>query len=434
MTRLDCVISNTAKKYTKMQFINNYWLRTFDSLQIRNFRLYFFSQAVSLCGNWLQLIALSWLVLQLGDSGVLLGGVIGLQFLPSLLLGPWIGTLIDRVSKRALIYATNLVSCLSSLALGLLVVSGHVQLWQVAVLGLISGVATAIEMPARQTFIADLVNKGRLQNAITLGAMEANLARIIGPALGAACIAFVSIGGCFIINAGTFVCSMVGLFFMHRKHNWDRNRIPKAHGQMMEGLRYIRAHKMPRVILGMMILIGTLVCEFFITLPLLAKLTFGGGADAYAAMTIASGIGALLGGFYIAGNKIPRNLGVLGRRAIMLGVCMLLLAVAPTFIAALFVLVAVGAAQLMLVASANAMLMAHVDVHMRGRMNAWWVVIFTGSTPLGGPLMGWIAQHASPGWAFAIGGFAAIFSGTAVLMHKQTRRVATPQPTEQAVA
>src|SRR5882672_310825 len=161
-----------------MQLVNDYWLRIFDSLQIRNFRLYFFSQAVSLCGNWLQVIALSWLVLQLGDSGALLGGIIGLQFLPSLVLGPWIGNIIDRVSKRALIYVANLVSCICSLTLGILVITDHAHIWQVAVLGLISGISTAFEMPARQTFIAELVNKGRLQNAITLGAMEANLARI----------------------------------------------------------------------------------------------------------------------------------------------------------------------------------------------------------------------------------------------------------------
>jgi MFS family permease len=417
-----------------MQLVNDYWLRTFGSLHIRNFRLYFFSQAVSLSGNWVQLIAQSWLVLQLSNSGALLGIITGLQFLPSLFLGPWIGTIIDRVSKRRLLYITNVVAALCSLVLGLLVVTGHIEIWMVGVLGLISGLANAFEMPARQTFVADLVDKGHLQNAITLGALEANFARIIGPALGAVCIAFVSIGGCFLINAASYICALIGLFLMHRKFNWDQDRVPRARGQMMEGLQYIRDHQMPRVILGMMILIGTLVCEFFITLPLLAKITFGGGAETYAAMTTASGIGAVLGGLYIAGGKIPRNLGVLAWRAVALGVCMLLLAAAPTYATALAVLVVLGAAQLMLVASANAMLMAHVDVHMRGRMNAWWVVIFTGSTPLGGPLMGWIAQHGSPALAFTIGGFAAILSGGVVLLRKSTRTVETPERAEEVTA
>ncbi len=416
-----------------MQFISAYWLRTFNSLRVRNYRLYFFSQAISLAGNWVQLIAQAWLILQLTDSGALLGVVTGLQFLPSLLIGPWAGTVIDRVSKRMLLYVANALAASAALALGLLTITGTVEIWMVCALSLTAGLANAFDMPARQAFIADLVPEKRLQNAITLGAMEAQLARIVGPAIGALCIAFASLGGCFIINAVSYVVAIIGLMLMHKDPAWQRSQVARAKGQLWEGMQYIRHHQLPRLILGMMVLIGTLSCEFFITLPLLAKTTFHGGAEAYAAMTTALGIGAIIGGFYIAGQNIPRRLPTLAWRAVFFGVFMVSLAMAPTYQLALVALFFVGAAQIMLVSGANAMLMAHVDVHMRGRMSAWWVVIFMGSTPLGGPLMGWVAEQSSPGWAIAIGGLGALVSGTWILARKATRSVSVPDQTEQAL-
>ncbi|HSC39399.1 MAG TPA: MFS transporter, partial [Chitinophagaceae bacterium] len=351
---------------------------------------------MSLSGNWVRLVALAWLVLQLDNSGVMLGIVTGLQFVPSLLLGPFAGLVADRAPKRGLLIITQVVMGLSTLALFVVVGLHIVHLWMVIVISVISGVANAFDMPARQTLVADLVNEELMQNAFTLGALEANLARIIGPSVGALCLAIFSTAGCFFVDFLTFVCGAIGMAMLRPDDFYENNTVVRAKGQLREGVSYLRRNQMARIILCMMVLIGTLACEFFVTLPLLAKSTFHGGAAMYASMTTAMGIGAILGGLMVAGKTVPSRVSVLARYALLFAASMAALALAPSYSLALLVLIAMGAMQLTLTASANAMLMIHTTPAMRGRMNGWWVVIFIGSTPIGGPLVGWISQHSSP--------------------------------------
>lgn len=397
-----------------MQAFSQYWQRTFESLNVRNYRIYFFSQAISLSGNWVQLIAQAWLILQLKDSGALLGLVTGLQFLPMLIIGPWAGAVIDRFSKRKILYITQSVAGVVALTLGTIVALGIVQIWMILALSLIIGLVNAFDHTCRQTMVADLVDKTRLQNAIALTSLEANAARIIGPALGAICIALFSMAGCFFINAVSFVCSLVGLYML-RESEFQPNTLDRTPGRSMahlrEGLDYIKNHPVPRAILLMMVLVGTLACEFFITLPLLAKHTFNGDSSTYASFTIALGLGAVLGGLYVAGKPLLKKVGSLGMWALCFGTAMLALSIAPSYTAALCILIVVGATQLILTVTANAMIMASTKAQMRGRVNAWWAVIFMGSTPIGGPLVGWIAEHSTPGMAIAVGGFAVIVAG-----------------------
>lgn len=408
-------------KYQKegaLQYIHDYWTRTFASLEIRNYRLYFWSQIISLSGNWVQMIAQAWLVLQLTDSGFYLGLVTGLQFLPTLLLGPWVSTLIDRFPKRQVLYAVQVVGIIGAAILGLIVALDIVQLWMVLTLCLVMGVTAAFEMPARQTFITEIVNKDHMQNAITLGALEASMARIIGPALGAFCIAVFSLAGCFFINAGSFVAALIGLMLMRPAEFHMPAVIRSTKGHVREAVEYIRHHQAPRLILLMMVSVGVFACEFFVTLPLLAKETFNGDASTYAALTTAMGIGAVLGGLYSAGKPMAKHINTVALYSMLFGTSMIVLSLMPTLQTALIAAALIGITQIMLVTTANTMLLSSVAPEMRGRMSVLWVIIFAGSTPLGGPLMGWVGQHFTPGMAIALGGVTTIISGAWVLIRK----------------
>lgn len=367
------------------------------------------------------MIAQAWLVLQLTDSGFYLGLVTGLQFLPTLVLGPWVSGLIDRFPKRQVLYVVQVVGIIGAALLGLVVALDIVQLWMVLALCLVMGVTAAFEMPVRQAFITEIVNKEHMQNAITLGAMEASMARIIGPALGAFCIAVFSLAGCFFINAASFAAALVGLVFMHASEFHMPSVIKSTKGHVREAIQYVSCHQTPRLILLMMISVGVFACEFFVTLPLLAKETFGGDASTYASLTTAMGIGAVIGGLYSAGRPMVKHINTVALYSLLFGTSMIILSVMPTLRMALVAAGLVGFTQIMLVTTANAMLLASVVPEMRARMSVLWVIIFAGSTPLGGPFMGWIGQHFTPGMAIALGGLATIVSSAWVLLRKTER-------------
>lgn len=414
-----------------MQFIHNYWHRTFASLSIRNYRLYFWSQIVSLSGNWLQMIAQAWLVLQLTDSGFLLGLVAGLQFLPTLLLGPWTGSIIDRIPRRQLLYAIQLLGIVSASILGLIVAFDVVELWMVLSLCLLMGITTAFELPARQTFITEIVPDDHMQNAIALSAMEASMARIAGPAVGAFCIAFFSIAGCFFLNAASFLFALVGLMMMRQSEFSVDAPVRHAKNRIRETIHYLSRHRLAETILLMMISVGVFAFEFIVTLPLLAKETFGGDASTYAALMTAMGIGAVVGGLWNAGRPLARSVNTIAIYSLLFGASMVGLGAAPTLSIALGVAALVGVFQIMLITTANTMLMTSVDHEFRGRVNVIWTIIFVGSTPIGGPLMGWVSGEVSPGFAIALGGLTSAASGAWVLarwwLARQSRHPAAPE-------
>jgi MFS family permease len=301
----------------------------------------------------------------------------------------------------------------------------------VMVIMAVMGLANAFDLPARQTLVADLVSEDHMRNAVTLGSLEANAARLVGPTVGALCLAHVSIAACFILDALSFVVALAGLRAMHSNEFFTQGRAAISQpvkGQLRESITYLRGNALARTILLMMILIGTLACEFFVTLPLLAKTTFEGNAGTYAAMTVAMGSGAIVGGLFIAGKKASASIGSLTRYAVALGVAMILVASVPSFSLVLVVLFFAGAAQLILTTSGNAMLMLHTAPEMRGRMNAWWVMIFMGSTPIGGPLMGWIAQESTPGFAIAIGGLSCIVAAAWTYSYRHAFTLAALHP------
>jgi len=372
-------------------------------------------QAISQIGIWAQSVAVAWAVLQITDSGTALGVVVALQFLPTLLLGPWMGVWIDRLPKRPLLIVSQFVSALVTLTLWGMTATGHLNLALIYWLTFINGLVMAIDMPARQTFIFELVGETHLQNAVTLNALCAQIARIAGPAIAGAMLVVPWIGapGCFLFNALTFMLMIFCLLRLRPSELLVFQKAHRARGQIREGLRYAAGNRTVKVILLAMVLIGWLTFEFAVTLPLLAKYTFHGTVGAYATFLVAMGVGSVFGGLLQAG-RAEGHLSTLAKLSTIFGLLVIASSIMPTVQATIVCLFLTGIFSIMVTTTANAMMQLHTRPEMRGRMNALWMVIFAGSTPLGGPMMGWIAEHQSARLSLAISGAAALVAGLGI--------------------
>jgi len=373
----------------------------------------------------MQSIAQGLLVLQLTGSGTALGFVAALQALPVLLLGPWCGVIADRLPKRPILYATQSVSCLLALVLGLLVATGEIRLWMVNVLALLLGMVKAIDTPTRQTFVLEMVGREELTNAISLNSTAINVARVLGPSLAGGLVALVGLAGCFVVNGLTYLVVLSMLVRMRGEDLMPTPRVARAKGQLAEGFRYVRSSPIILSTLVMMALIGTFTYEFSVVLPLFAAFTFGNAVSGYAAMTAAMGAGAIVGGLFAAGRRTnaPERLVL---AALMFGVTVLITSLMPTLPAALLGLVAVGFFSISFTALGNVTLQLNSSPEMRGRVMALWSVAFLGSTPIGGPIVGWIGEHAGARVALALGGIAAIVAagiGMMALRHGASRHL-----------
>lgn len=387
--------------------IKQYGVETFSSLRVRNFRIYFVAQAISQAGTWMQVIGQSWLVLRLTNSGTALGLIIALQFLPVTFLGPWGGVVADRFSKRRILFATQTISGILALILAITVATNTVQLWMIYVLAVSLGLVTAIDNPTRQTFVLEMVGKKYISNAVTLNAMEMNLARVIGPAVAGIIIAGAGLAPCFYINAGSFAAVLICLVLIDKTALEPSKQTGKMKGQLAAGFKYVWHTPILRNVLLMLVIIGMLSYEFQVSLPLLARYTFHGNAGSYALFTSAMGIGSVVGGLLTARRTktAPRALIV---SVALLGVTMLAAAIAPTLWIEIICLLAVGISSISFISLSNSMLQIESSSEMRGRVMALWAVGFIGTTPIGGPVIGFIAEHANPRWGIATGGFAAL--------------------------
>ena len=401
--------------------------QTFTSLRVRNYRLYFTSQLISVSGTWMQSVAQAWLVLHLTGSGVALGIVVGLQFVPMLLLGPFGGLVADRVDKRRLLFATQSGGGLLALVLGILVVTGAVQVWQVYLLAALLGVVNLFDNPARQSFVIEMVGRDDLPNAVSLNSVVMNASRVIGPAIGGLIITLFSLSVCFFVNAASYVAVVVGLAMMRVAELHRTEPVGRARGQVRDGFRYVWRTPILRNTLLAVALIGIFVYNFTVTLALLAKVTFGGGAGAYSLLTSCMGIGAVLGGLAAAhrARPTPRLLQVL---ALLLGALLAAVALSPTLLVACLSIVAMGAVSIGFIATANATLQLTAAPDMRGRVMALYAMAFLGTTPIGAPLVGAIAQWTDPRVALLTGSASAVAAAGLLMWHHQTRRTVEIPP------
>jgi MFS family permease len=360
---------------------------TFAALSVPNFRRYYGGQAISMIGTWMQMTAQAWLVLSLTHSSTALGGIVAVQTLPVLLLAPYGGVVADRVDKRKLMIALQTLMGIQALVLGVLTVTGEVEVWQIGVLAVILGLNNAFESPARQSFMLEMVGRDHLRNAVSLNSVLVNVARTIGPAVAGILIAGVGDGVCFLVNAVSFAFVIGSLATMNIGALRPSEPARRAKGQLREGVRYVRSKRELLIPLLMMGVVGCLTYEFQVSLPVMASHGLHAGAAGFGFMTAAMGVGAVAGGLLVA-HRGKTGLRPLVQAAAVFGVALTLAALAPGLAVELVVLAVVGGASISFMATGNSTLQLGAAPSMRGRVMGLWFVAFQGSTPIGGPVVG----------------------------------------------
>jgi MFS family permease len=369
--------------------------RSFDSLSVPNYRRYFVGQVVSLSGNWMQTVAEVWLILSLTGSGIAVGLTTALQFLPMLLFGAWGGLLADRFPKRRLLILTQAAMAVPALALLAICETGVVAPWMVLALVFARGAVNAVDNPTRQSFAIEMVGPDRVVNAVSLNSVVVHSARVVGPAIAGVLIATVGVEPCFVVNAASFAAMIVALWLMDPAQLRGAPIAERAPGAIRAALRYVRRTPELAVPLALMALVGTFGLNFQVILPLLARFQFGGSAAAYAVMVCAMGIGSVAGALFTGarGRTGPR---LIAAAALAFGAAALLAAAMPSLALEIPVLMLLGAAAVTFAASINSSLQLAVEPQMRGRVMALYSVVFLGSNPIGGPLVGWLSQAYDP--------------------------------------
>jgi MFS family permease len=380
--------------------------RTLDSLTVPNYRRYFTGQVISITGNWMQTVAETWLVVKLTGSGVAVGLTAGLQFLPILLFGALGGVLVDRYDKRRLLMLTQTLMAIPALALWGLTASGHVTIWIVYALVLTRGLINAVDNPARQSFVMELVGADKVVNAVSLNSVIIHTARIAGPMFAGGIIALIGVSPCFLVNSLSFGAMLVALRRMDPALLQRADRAPRQAGQVRAAVREVRRRPDLKIPLLMMVSIGTLSFNFQVLLPLFAKFTWHGTATTYALLMAAMGVGSI-GGALKAGHRGRVTPRLIVGSAAVFGAAQLAASMAPSEGTQMLMLAPLGAASVTFAAGVNSSLQLAAGP-LRGRVMALYSVVFLGSTPIGAPVIGWIAQTAGPRVGLVIGGVAAL--------------------------
>jgi MFS family permease len=376
---------------------------TFRSLRVRNYRLFASGQIVSLTGTWMQRVAQDWLVLQLTHSGVALGITTALQFLPMLLFGMYGGVLADRYPKRRLLLMTQVTSAVFAAILGVLEVSGAVQVWHVYLLAFLLGTSAAVDTPTRQAFVVELVGPADLPNAVGLNSANFNSARIIGPAIGGLLINAIGTGPVFLINAVSYVGPVIALLIMRDSELYRGKPVSRAKGQARAGLRYVRSRPELLMPIILVAIVGMFGLNFQMTLALIAQQTFHRDAGSYGVLSTALAFGCLIGALAAARRPRPRHRLLYGA-AFAFGVLEFADAFVPSYWGLVVLLVPTGMAILTMTTSANSMCQLLSTPSMRGRVMALYVLVFLGGTPIGAPLIGVLASVLGPRSSLYIGG------------------------------
>lgn len=391
----------------------------FSALKVRNYRIYATGALISNTGTWMGRVAQDWVVLtELTDhSASALGIVTGLQFLPIVLLTPVAGALSDAFSKRKVMMVSQSLMAVFALAMGIWVMSGHMQLWHMYLLALLSGCAAAIDAPARQAFVSEMVPKERLTNAVGLNSASFHFGRLMGPGSAGLLIALVGTGPTLVVNALTFVAVIVALALM------DPTRLeplPDRTGQgrpkVREGIAYVRRRPDIILILVVAFMHGTFGMNFQITNALMSTEIFGKGVEEYGITGSIMAIGSLGGALLAARRDRPRWRLLLGSLAAF-SVFTLVLALSPTFTFYTVLLVPTGLTALTVMVSANAMVQLSVDQAVRGRVMALYMAVFFGGTPLGSPIIGWVGEVFGARWTILIGTIACGLTAAAAIIY-----------------
>ncbi len=410
---------------------------TFRSLKHRNFRLFFGGQLVSQTGSWLTMVAQTLLVLKLTDSGVALGLLMAFQFGPMLLLGAWAGAIADRADKRKMLTVLQAAAMVQSFALGALVLSGHATVPAIYALASIQGVITAFDNPVRRAFVVEMVPAADLPNAVSLNSAIMTGSRVFGPALAGVLVLSVGYGWPFIIDGVSYLAVIASLLMMRSDELFRSPPTPHRKGQVAEGLRYIRSEPNLLVPLIMMALIGTFAFNFQVTVPLLVEGPLHGGTGTFTLLFSVLSLGSLIGALRTARRTTVKPQQLV-QAAGAFGVAMVLLALTPGLVVAFPVAVLLGLASITFMTTSTAIVQLLAGAEYRGRVLAIQAMVFLGSTPIGGPIVGWVSDAVGPRAGIALGAvacFAAAAGGARALDLADSRlRGEAPEPTPVTVS
>ena len=377
----------------------------FRALENRNYRIWAGGALVSNIGTWMQRIAQDWLVLTVltNHSGTALGITTALQFLPMLLLGPYGGVLADRHRKRLILLWTQVAMGLTGLAIGLLVVTGTAQLWHAYLAALCLGLASAIDAPARQTFVSEIVGQDQVANAVALNSASFNTARLTGPAIAGVLIAWAGTGPVFLLNAASFAAVIISLFLIRASELAPATPAVRGKHQVAEGMGYVKRRPDLTLIMILVGVLGAFGMNFPITNALMATAEFRAGPGEFGLLGSIMAVGTLAGALLAARRSRPRLRFLLGG-ALGLGFFTLVSSVSPSFWLYAAVLIPVGLAAITFLNSCNTSIQLSVEPQFRGRVLALYLAVLQGGTALGAPLMGWIGTEFGARWSVAVGG------------------------------
>lgn len=398
---------------------------TFRSLQVRNFRLFFTGQGISQIGSWLTLIAQTLLVLELTDSGLALGLLAAAQFGPVLLFGAWAGLIADRSDKRRLLIRVQTMAMAQTFTMGALAFMDEPPLVAIYLVAAWGGLATAFDNPARRSFVVEMVPADHVTNAVSLNSALMTGARVVGPALGGFLVAAVGHGWTFWIDGVSYLAVIAGLRAIDPTTLRKPPAQPRGKGQIRAGLRYAWSVPDLRVPLLMMAVIGTLSFNHQTVLPLFATRSLGGGDLTFSFLMSVVSVGSLVGAL-IAARRTDLQVHLVSVAAIAFGVTMALLAVAPNQPVAFLVGASMGFASITFMTTSTAIVQLRAEPSMRGRVLALQAIVFLGSTPIGGPIVGAVAEELGARYAVGLGALAALAAGGwGLLSARRSRTVAT---------
>jgi MFS family permease len=398
---------------------------------VRNFRLFLFGHLVSSTGTWMQQVGQDWLVLRLTDAALPLGITIALQFGPMLALGVWAGLVADRVDKRRLLLATQTAMAVLALALAVLTATGAVRLWMVYGLALLLGVATAFDMPARQSFVGEMVGPDRVANAVGLNSASFNTARVVGPAAAGLLIAVVGIAPAFFLNAVSYLAMIGGLLAMDPDRLYRRAAVERGRGQIRAGVRYVWATPALRSTIVLVAVVGMLGLNYRVALPLLARFAFDGGPGAYGALAAIMAAGSVVGALTVARSGRPTRALLVGSVAAF-GLLSFAAAVAPTILVEAAFLFPIGAASLAFVATANSTVQLASSPQMRGRVMSLFGLVLLGSSLPSGLLSGWMAGQFGPRSILVLSGVSCVVAAAVAAVVARTRTGASASAADDA--
>jgi MFS family permease len=396
---------------------------TFRSLKYFNYSTWAAGSLVSNTGTWMQRTAQDWLVLtQLtSHNATAVGITMSLQFGPALLLLPWTGFAADHFNQRRMLFITQAILCILALTLGILTLTGVVQLWHVYVLAFLQGCATAFDAPVRQIFVGELVGKDDLPNAVALNSTSFNAGRMIGPAVAGLIIASIGTGWSFIANGLSFGAVIASLMLLRQKQLYPSERAKRAKGSMAAGVRYTIARPDLVAILIMLFLICTFGLNFPIYISTMAVGVFHSDARGYGLLSSAMALGTIAGGLFAAGRKPRFDKLMVG--AVLFGFGCIAAALAPSYAFFAIALTLIGMATLTFMSNSNSLMQMNTDTFMRGRVMALRMAIVQGCTPLGAPLVGWVADHPGPRWALVVGAASGLMAAAVALWYLRTGKI-----------